>query len=159
MQYACKHEVGPKCHPSINRQYPVFSANQGDSQEYISSAMNTIILILHFPFFKDNRSILGFIFDIITLQNCHCFASVYIILYWKLLFYLTLGSALTTNLLSCRYRFHFVAIRWHTKVTNLPLLWLFSLYHQPRADIYLHVFDRHISAVFFCTEVNNQAGK
>jgi len=34
----------------------------------------TIILILHFPFSKYNRNILGFIFDIIPLCNCHfCF--------------------------------------------------------------------------------------
>jgi len=48
----------------------VFATNQGDSQEHISSAMNTIILILHFPLFKYNRSILGSIFDIIPLYNC-----------------------------------------------------------------------------------------
>jgi len=43
---------------------------KGDSQEHIFSAMNTIILILHFPFLKYNRNILGFIFDIITLYSC-----------------------------------------------------------------------------------------
>jgi len=44
---------------------------KGDSQEHISSVMNTIILILHFPFFKYNRSIIvGFIFDIVPLYNC-----------------------------------------------------------------------------------------
>jgi len=43
---------------------------KGDSQEQISSAMNTIILILHFPFFNYSRSILGFIFDITTLYDC-----------------------------------------------------------------------------------------
>jgi len=41
---------------------------KGDSQEHISSAMNSVILILHF-LFKYNRSILGFIFDIIPLYN------------------------------------------------------------------------------------------
>jgi len=44
----------------------VFATNQGDSQV---TAMNTIILILHFPLFKYNRSILGSIFDIIPLYN------------------------------------------------------------------------------------------
>jgi len=33
----------------------------GDSQEHISPAMSTIIRILHFPFFKYNKSIIGFI--------------------------------------------------------------------------------------------------
>jgi len=42
---------------------------KSDSQEHISSLMNTIILILHFPYFKYNRNILGFIFDIILLHN------------------------------------------------------------------------------------------
>jgi len=38
-----------------------------DSQEHISSAMNTIILILHVSFFK---CILGFALDIISFYNC-----------------------------------------------------------------------------------------
>jgi len=40
------------------------------AKNIISSAMNTVILIVHFPFFKYNRSILVFIFDIIPLYNC-----------------------------------------------------------------------------------------
>ena len=40
---------------------------KGDSQEHISSVMITSILILHFQFFKYNRCILGFIFDIIPI--------------------------------------------------------------------------------------------
>jgi len=42
---------------------------KGDSQEHISSAINTYF-ILHFPSFSYNRNILGFIFDIIPLYNC-----------------------------------------------------------------------------------------
>jgi len=37
--------------PSIN-SISVFSADQDDSQELISSAMNSVILILHFPFLQ-----------------------------------------------------------------------------------------------------------
>jgi len=42
-----------------------------DSQEHISSATNTIILIMHFPFFKYNTSILGYYtVYIIPIYNC-----------------------------------------------------------------------------------------
>jgi len=42
-----------------------------DSQEHISSATNTIILIMHFPFFKYNTSIFGYyIVYIVPLYNC-----------------------------------------------------------------------------------------
>jgi len=57
-----------------------------DSQEHISLAMNTImgILILQFPFFKYNRNILGFIFDITPLYNCPFLHLCTCKSYWKL---------------------------------------------------------------------------
>jgi len=44
---------------------------KGGRQEHISSAMNTIIFIFHFPFFKYNKSILGFICVIILFITVH----------------------------------------------------------------------------------------
>jgi len=41
------------------------------AKNIISSTMNAIImLILHFPFFTYNRSVLGFIFDITSCYIC-----------------------------------------------------------------------------------------
>jgi len=50
---------------------------KGDRQEHISSAMNTIILIVHFPFFKYNRSIPGFIFLYHSPLQLSIFALIY----------------------------------------------------------------------------------
>ena len=49
-----------------------------DSQEHISSVMNTIILILHFQFFRYNRCILGFVFDIIPLFQLSIFGRLFV---------------------------------------------------------------------------------
>jgi len=59
--YTKKYVLG--CHHSINIQHLRFLRQpRYNSQEHISPAMNAIILIFHFPFFKQNRSILDFIF-------------------------------------------------------------------------------------------------
>jgi len=49
----------------------------------ISSAMNTVIVILHFPFFKYNSSILGFIKAALRSRCGH-----YIFILWLLLFFI-----------------------------------------------------------------------
>jgi len=52
---------------------------KGDSQKHISSVMNTIILLFHFPFFRFNANILDFI--MVPLWNR---ADHYIFILWFL---------------------------------------------------------------------------
>jgi len=59
-------------------------------------------------------------------------------------FILLLALFLTTESFLCGYRFHFVGLKWHNKVTNLPLLWLFSLHHQSRTESF-YMFSTDIS--------------
>jgi len=71
----------------------------------------------------------------------------------------SLGYVLMTKLFFCVYRFHFVALKCHTKATNLPLLWLFLLHHQPRTDSLSACFLLTPQLQVLCSEVNNKTGK
>jgi len=64
-----------------------FAANHSVCREQFSPAINTIILIFHFPFLKYKRSILGFIFDIIPLYNCPFNAVMYIFILEVIIFF------------------------------------------------------------------------
>ena len=75
-------------HPSITDRVSVYSANQGDSQEHISSLMNTIILLFHFPFFQ--------------IQHKHSW-----LYYWyRSPLQVSIFALITTKSFACRWLFY-----------------------------------------------------
>jgi len=61
------------CHPSIKKTASPFASPTKVTAKDIylySSAINTFMLILHFPFFKYNKTILGFIISF-PFTNVH----------------------------------------------------------------------------------------
>jgi len=76
---------------------------------------------------QKHSSLYFYIIPFTTVRFALMLAYMYFILEVIILF----NSWLCFNeVVFCWYRFHFVGLRWRTKVTNLPQLWLFS--HQPR---------------------------
>jgi len=72
------HHCGSWLSPFHKQTASPFSSPTKVTAKNMSSEIKYIVHILHFPFFRYNRSILGFIFDIISCRRSCSFAE-----YWK----------------------------------------------------------------------------